>query len=108
MSRQLLSIACHAYGAAAIVYLGYLVRQWSAFALLGRISVAAGLIVHAIAIASGWMAPDAVPLGVANGLSLFTFLLLAIYLMVDLRFRRPVLGAFITPAALAIMVPAFL
>ena len=39
MSRTLLSIACHEYAIAAILYLAFLVRQWRFFAVAGRILV---------------------------------------------------------------------
>ncbi|MGQ0504281.1 MAG: cytochrome C assembly family protein [Myxococcaceae bacterium] len=102
MTRALLSIVCHLYGAAAVVYLTYLVRQWRALALAGRILVAAGLVVHGVAIAS-WLTEQGRTVGIAQGFSVVAFLLLAIFLVMDLTYRAPVLGAFLTPMAVTVV-----
>ena len=36
MNETLVSLACHAYGFAALVYLTYLARSWTALAVVGR------------------------------------------------------------------------
>ncbi len=41
----------------------------------------------------------------AQGLSALAFLLLFILLALDLRYRMPVIGAFLTPIAVAVLVP---
>ena len=108
MTRHLLSIAIHAYGFAAVVYLVYLVRQSPFLAALGRLAVAVGLCVHGAALLTQVVDQGGMPVGMSQGLSLFAFLLLAIFLGIDLIYRRPVIGAFVTPLALAVLLPAFL
>lgn len=108
MTRLLLSIACHLYGLAAIVYLTHLVRQARWLAVLGRAAVAVGLVIHGAALVTQVAGQGGVPLGMGQGLSLTAFLLLAIFLGIDLLYRRPVIGAFVTPLALAVLLPAFL
>jgi ABC-type uncharacterized transport system permease subunit len=108
MSQSLVSLACHAYGFAALVYLAYLARQWSALALAGRILVGLGLALHGVALFALLGAQGGVPVGAAQGISTFSFLLLALGLVLDLRYRKPVIGAFITPLAVAVLVPGLL
>jgi ABC-type uncharacterized transport system permease subunit len=108
MTRQLLSFAIHAYGFAALVYLVHLVRQTPILAVLGRLTVAAGLCVHGAALLSQVVDQGGMPVGMSQGLSLFAFLLLTIFLAIDFIYRRPVIGAFVTPIALAVLLPAFL
>ena len=43
MNHALVSLACHAYVVAALVYLVYLVRQLDALATAGRVLVGTGL-----------------------------------------------------------------
>ncbi|MBX5481783.1 MAG: cytochrome c biogenesis protein CcsA [Myxococcaceae bacterium] len=108
MTRMLLSIACHVYGLATIVYLTHLVRQLRGLAVVGRVVLAVGLVLHGAALVVQVTGQGGVPLGMAQGLSLLSFLLLAIFFAIDLVYRRPVIGAFVTPLALAILVPAFI
>src|SRR3954469_2400135 len=108
MTRTLLSIACHAYGAAALVYLAQLVRPLPALAWTARGLVGGGLLLHGGALATLWTSQGSMPVGMAQGFSLLAFLWLAIFLGVDLRYRRPVMGAFVTPLAVAVLVPGLL
>jgi ABC-type uncharacterized transport system permease subunit len=108
MTRILLSIACHEYAIAAILYLAFLVRQWPFFAIGGRILVGTGLLIHAAALGSELADQGGMPVGLVQGLSAVSFLLLAIFFVLDLRYRIPVMGAFIVPAAVAVLIPALL
>ncbi len=103
---MLLSIAIHAYGFAAVVYLIHLVRQSRALAVLGRVAVVGGLLVHAAALVGAFLQQGGMPSGLSYGLSLLCFLLLAIFVVIDVAYRRAVIGAFVTPIALAALVPA--
>src|SRR5215813_11832320 len=106
MSRTFLSIACHEYGAAAIFYLAFLVRQRRFFGVAGRVLVGTGLLIHAVSLGEALAGQGGMPVGLAQGLSAVSFLLLAIFFILDLRFRIPVMGAFIGPAAVAVLIPA--
>lgn len=108
MSQSLVSLACHAYAFAALVYLSYLVRQWSVLALIGRVLVGAGLALHGVALVSLLGVQGGVPVGAAQGFSALAFLLLALGLVLDLVYRKPVIGAFITPLAVAVLLPGLL
>lgn len=102
------SLAAHAYITAALVYLAFLVRQWPPLATAGRLLVGAGLALHAVSLGVLLGAQGGAPAGLAQGFSILAFLLLAIFLALDLRYRRPVLGAFVTPLAVAVMLPVLL
>jgi ABC-type uncharacterized transport system permease subunit len=108
MNQTLVSLACHAYAFAALVYLTYLARQWSALAMAGRVMVGGGLALHAMALVSQLGSQGGMPVGAAQGFSTLAFLLLALGLVLDLRYRKPVIGAFITPLAVAVLLPGLL
>ncbi len=103
MTRTLVSIACHVYGTAAVVYLAYLVRQTKVLATIGRALVAGGLLVHAAAIALWLLDQQGRPVGIAQGFSVVAFLLLLIFFLVDWRYRMPVIGSFLTPVAVTVV-----
>lgn len=108
MTRGLLSIACHIYGAAAFVYLAYLVKQSPRLAWAGRAMVGAGLGLHGVGLGLALFTQGGAPVGIGQGFSMVAFLLLAIFFGVDLAKRVPVLGAFLSPIALALLIPALL
>jgi len=108
MSRSLLSIACHAYGLAAILYLVHLIRQWRPLPILGQALVVGGVVLHAIALGNEVVTQGGLPSGLGQGLSAVSLLLLVIFLALDVHYRNPVLGAFLTPFALAVLVPGLL
>lgn len=107
MVYALHSLATHTYGAAAVVYLAYLIRQRRALAAVGRGLVGLGAVAHAVGLAL-LFAGQGAPVGMAQAFSSLAFLLVAIFLGLDLRYRLPVLGAFLTPFALALLVPGLL
>jgi len=108
MVHALHSLATHAYGAAAVVYLVYLVRQWSPLPLVGRLLVALGAVLHGVGLGLLVLHQGGLPVGMAQAFSALAFLLVLIFLGLDVRYRLPVLGAFLTPFALAVLVPGFL
>src|SRR5690349_18747052 len=105
MSKTLLSLACHSYGLAALGYLAYLVRQWKPLPVVGRVLIGLGLGAHATALAMQLGDQGGTPVGLAQGLSTVAFLLLVIFFAIDLTYRKPAIGAFLTPLALGLLVP---
>ncbi|RYZ40217.1 MAG: cytochrome C biogenesis protein, partial [Myxococcaceae bacterium] len=103
MSHTLVSLACHAYGLAALVYLAFLVRQSQVLAVTGRVLVGSGLLMHCVALIELLSAQGGRLVGPAQGMSTFAFLLLALFLALDVRYRKPVIGAFLTPLAVAVL-----
>ena len=108
MNHALLSLACHSYLVAALVYLAHLVRQMEALAIAGRVLVGLGLALHGVALLGLFGAQGGRPVGLGQGFSTLAFLLLAIFLVLDVRYRKPVLGAFLTPLAVAVVLPGLL
>lgn len=108
VTHTLLSIACHEYGLAALVYLALLVRPAAALARAGRLLVGSGLLLHGVALAVLWTDQGGLPVGLAQGFSTVAFLSLAIFFVLELLYRRSVLGAFVTPLAVAVLVPGVL
>jgi ABC-type uncharacterized transport system permease subunit len=107
MNSALSSLACHVYVIATLVYLVYLVHPWRGLVLAGRGLVVAGLAMHAVALL-GPLEAQGRPVGLSQGLSVLTFLLLIMLLVVDVRYRQPVLGAFLAPLAVVVMVTGLL
>lgn len=105
MVRALHTFAIHAYGAAAVVYLLYLLKPWRHSPVLGRALVGAGVGLHAVGLWFLFIEQGGRPVGLAQAFSFTALLLMTIFLVVDLRYRVPVLGAFLTPIALAVLVP---
>lgn len=108
MTHALLSFACHAYAAAAAVYIAHLIWQWRRLPVAGRVLTGLGLLAHGGALFSqGAMASNA-PAALDRGISTLSFLLIAIFLFLDLRYRRAILGVFLTPLALALLTTSLL
>lgn len=106
LSRLCFVLAFHAYGFGAIAYLTLLAGRreglvWAArgLTLVGWVLQGVGLAV--LLAGQGWQ-----PHGFAEGLSVLAFLLVAVFLVIELRTRAPVLGAFLAPAAVAVWLPA--
>lgn len=108
MVQGLHSIATHIYGAAAIVYLVFLIRQRAPLAIVGRILVGAGVLAHGFAVGMLILNQGGKPIGIAQAFSTLALLLAVIFLFLDLRYRLPILGAFVVPMTLAILVPGLL
>jgi ABC-type uncharacterized transport system permease subunit len=98
-------LAFHAYALGAIAYLALLAGRrvgmvWTArvLTLLGWVLQGTGL--GLLLAGQGWR-----PHGFAESLSVLAFLLVALFLAIELRTRAPVLGAFLAPAAVAVWLP---
>jgi ABC-type uncharacterized transport system permease subunit len=106
MQRLCFTLAFHAYALGALAYLALLAQRWKGLGWLARALTVAGWVLHGVGLvlllhAQGWM-----PNGFGQVVSLLAFLLVAVFLAVDLRTRGPVLGAFLSPAAVAVLVPS--
>ena len=102
---SLLTFASHIYAVAALAYLAMLLRPLAALAWVGRALVAGGLVVHGLYLLQ--VLNQEVPvLSRAEGLAAAGFVTLFIFLGLELFYRRPVLGAFVTPLAVGVLLPA--
>lgn len=102
------SIAFHAYALGAALYLVCLVRPRATLAWAARAAIAGGLLLHGAALCIQFAGQGGAPLGIGQGFSTVGFLLLTIFLFLDLRHRIPAIGAFLTPVALGVLFPGLL
>jgi ABC-type uncharacterized transport system permease subunit len=106
MSRLCFVLAFHAYGLGAIAYLALLARGRGGLVWTARVLTGIGWLLQGAGLAlllsgQGWR-----PHGFAEALSVLCFLLVALFLAIELRTHAPVLGAFLAPAAVAVWLPA--
>jgi len=106
MVATLVHISLLAYLLAAICYLTWLVRLSPALVTAGRTLLLVGLIAHV----GAFLSPPHVEAPWRGGqlFSLLAAATVALYLLIDLRSRIPVAGAFVAPLTIAEMVPAHL
>ena len=110
MATILVHIALLAYAGAAAAFLAWLVKPKHGLVSAGRLLLFLGLLTH---LASFGLGLPAVGFGSATwrGGQLFSLLAavtVAGYLVLDLKYRLPVAGAFVAPITVAVMVPAHL
>ena len=106
LSRLCFVLAFHAYGFGAIAYVTLLAGRRQGLVWTARLLTAVGWVLQGVGLAvllsgQGWR-----PHGLAEALSLLSFLLVALFLTIELRTQAPVLGAFLAPAAVAVWLPA--
>jgi len=104
----LLSPAYVAYGASTYLYQRFLTMksrragQWATYLLL------LGLVVHSLAIGVRWQQAGRLPMAnLFEAFALFTWLLLVIYLVIEMGSRQRALGAFVVPVALLLLIGTF-
>lgn len=109
MSRGLLSAACHVYALSVALYLFYLVRARASVATAGLVTAIGAFLLHGAVIIQNWREYGYTPThGLAEGLSFFAWLLVLGFVVVERRYRVPVIGVFVTPVALTLVMPALL
>ncbi|MFN0061295.1 MAG: inner membrane protein YpjD [Myxococcaceae bacterium] len=106
MSRGLLSIVVHAYVAGALAYVVHLLGPNRLVRALARLTIGAGLLLQAAAWVMAAQGAQGMALGLVAGFSGLAWGLMALCLILDLGGSRPVFGAFLAPAALAVLAPA--
>jgi len=109
MSHALLSWASHLYLFAAILYLAYFARSHAKIAWAALVALAVGFALHAAVLVLRFAAGGYTPgTSLGEGLSLFGWLLVAGFLAVQWRYRLPIIGAFVMPLVVAVVLPAVL
>jgi ABC-type uncharacterized transport system permease subunit len=107
MSRTLLTIALHAYGTAAVLYLWYFVRPRARVAQVANWVLIAGFVLHGAVIVLRYRELGVTPVtGLPEGLSFLAWLLVGSFLVVNRLYTVPALGTFVAPLVLAVLVPA--
>ncbi len=108
MSHALLSWASHLYLFAAILYLVYFARSHRKIASAALAALAVGFALHGAVIVQRFVARGYPPASLGEGLSLFGWLLVAGFLVLQWRYRLPIIGAFVAPLVAAVVLPAVL
>lgn len=92
------------YGAATLLYLWYLLRPGDAFGSAARWVLTAGLAAHILFTLSRYMEAGYTPItNLHESLSFFSLCVVGVYLALQRRYRAYILGSFVTPVALVIM-----
>lgn len=91
------------------VYTGYLVTRKDNLLKSAQYAFAAGFIAHTITIIARWAAAGRTPAtSLHESLTFFSWIMVALYLLVLVRYRQKVLGAFVAPFALVLLITASL
>jgi ABC-type uncharacterized transport system permease subunit len=106
MPRLCFALAFHAYAFGALAYLALLAQRWKGLGWVARGLTLAGWVLHGVGLAILLQGQHWMPKGFGEVASLLAFLLVAVFLAVDLRTRAAVLGAFLSPAAVAVLIPS--
>ncbi len=106
MVRTCFTLAFHAYALGALAYLAVLAQGWKGLAWVARGLTLGGWVLHGVGLVVMLSAQRWVPSGFGQAVSILAFLLVAVFLVVDLRARAALLGAFLSPAAVAVLVPS--
>jgi ABC-type uncharacterized transport system permease subunit len=102
-----LGLAAYTFSAAA--HLWWLVRPAELPARLGTRSLLAGFVFHGLAVAlRGRELLMSGSFGFAEGLSFLAFLTVGSYLLLRRSYQLPVIGAFVAPLVIAVLIPAHL
>lgn len=93
------------YAAAALVYLGCLLRSTPCRSLLARRLLIAGVAAHSLAVIHRFIAAGHLPItNMHESLSFFALAIIGIYLLFEIRYQASALGSFVVPFALLILV----
>jgi HemX protein len=107
VSHVLLALAALAYCAAGMGYLWYLVGIDRIAARLGASALAVGLTLHTVALALKLIQYGFSPaMDAKEGLSLLAWCIGVTFLALNRRLRLPILGAFVVPLMLLVVLPA--
>jgi len=93
------------YFAATILALIGVITRKDHFSKYAKWVLVAGFAMHCITLATRWVATGITPVAsLYEALSFFAWSLVGIYLLFDVRYRTPMLGAFICPLAVVLMI----
>ncbi len=108
MSIEILRIAAVLYAVAAAAYIGFFARpRHRRAATVGYWVLAAAFLVHAVAIGVGCAELGGTEFfSLRGGLALLVWILAGAYLFLQRWYKLPTVGAFVTPFALVVLVPA--
>jgi cytochrome c-type biogenesis protein CcsB len=92
------------YGAATVLYLGYLVRPGDTIGRAARWTLTLGFVCHAFLTFARYLAAGYTPItNLHESLSFFSLAVTGVFLAFQWRYRAEVLGSFVTPVALLLL-----
>ncbi|HWI41618.1 MAG TPA: c-type cytochrome biogenesis protein CcsB [Verrucomicrobiae bacterium] len=92
------------YLAATLSYLGYLLRPAPSLGDWGRRIITAGFLAHCATVATRFAAAGHTPItNLHEALSFFSLATVGVFLALQRKYRVPVLGSFVTPVALVLL-----
>ncbi|MEE9543501.1 MAG: c-type cytochrome biogenesis protein CcsB, partial [Thermodesulfobacteriota bacterium] len=107
MGLILLYITVALYLVSTIVYIAYLVSHSERFLKAGMYLMCAGFVVHTLAIATRWIVAGRTPAtNMHESLIFFAWVTIGFFIFLLYKYRVSVLGAFVTPFALFMMIAA--
>jgi cytochrome c-type biogenesis protein CcsB len=108
-SYILFHITAALYLAATLIYIAYLVTHREAIVTVATNVLFGGFASHTLTIISRWIESGGTPATTFHdSLTLFAWITVAIYVILYLRYRLSVLGAFVSPFALVLIISASL
>ena len=105
MNALLFNVTLGIYFLATVTYLAYLVKPRDPLGRASRWLISIGFLVHCAFTVDRYLEAGHTPItNLHESLSFFAWTVVGIYLLFDLRYRMAVLGAFVTPLALVLMI----
>lgn len=109
MSEIFFHITVAVYLVATFVYTAYLFSRKDKYILVAQTALIAGFVTHTATIVSRWIESGRTPAtSLHESLTLFSWITVGLFMLVLLRYKQKVLGAFVTPFALVLLITASL
>ena len=104
VSPLLFNVTILVYLSASVLYLLSMIGKWPDAGRIARWVLVVGVVLHAASFGVRHATVDGVPVSsLHESLSFFAWCLILLYLLLDLRFRLSVMGAFAAPLAFLLM-----
>jgi cytochrome c-type biogenesis protein CcsB len=108
MNIYFFKIASFLYLLATLAYLAYIILLREFVSKLGRIIVSLGFGIHTLALILRYLEGGYTPVtNLHESLSFFAWMIIGVLMIANIRYRIKVLGSFLTPIALILMLFAF-
>ena len=111
-SSMFFNLTTFAYFASMVLYIAYVATRSKPVALIARVTAVAGLLTNTLAIGLRWYESyqllgidGRAPLtNLYESVVFFAWSIVLIYLLIDLKYKQPAIGAFVVPFAFAGMI----
>lgn len=108
MNTLLYKIALFIYFVATLSYMAYLIKPQELLARAGRWCVYTGFVIHAFFTFSRYIEAGHTPItNLHESLSFFSLAILGVFIVFERKYRVAILGSFVTPVALLLMLASF-